>query len=58
LFFDLLKESSTFEHIDKLAKKYLGVDKYPAELHSPDEKRIIVRIKPERAAYLTQGPPS
>src|ERR671918_2271116 len=45
------------EHIDKLAKKYLGVDKYPTELRSPDEKRIIVRIKPERAAYLTQGPP-
>ncbi len=46
------------EHIDKLAKKYLGVDKYPTELRSPDEKRIIVRIKPERATYLTQGPPS
>ena len=44
------------EHIDKLAKKYLGVDKYPTELRSPDEKRIIVRIKPERAMYLTQGP--
>jgi PPOX class probable F420-dependent enzyme len=46
------------EHLDKLAKKYLGVDKYPTELRSPDEKRIIVRIKPERATYLTQGPPS
>ncbi len=46
------------EHIDKLAKKYLDIDKYPTELRSPDEKRIIVRIKPERATYLTQGPPS
>ena len=46
------------EHIDKLAKKYLCVDKYPTELRSPDEKRIIVRIKPERATYLTQGPPN
>jgi PPOX class probable F420-dependent enzyme len=46
------------EHIDKLAKKYLGVDKYPTELRSPDEKRIIVRIKPEKATYQTRGPPS
>ncbi|MFZ0513932.1 MAG: PPOX class F420-dependent oxidoreductase [Candidatus Nitrosopolaris sp.] len=37
------------EHIDKLAKKYLGVDKYPLRL--PDEKRIIIRIKPERVHY-------
>jgi PPOX class probable F420-dependent enzyme len=37
------------EHIDKLAKKYLGVDKYP--LHSPNEKRIILKIKPERVHY-------
>ena len=37
------------EHIDKLAKKYLGVDKYP--LHSSNEKRIILKIKPERVHY-------
>jgi PPOX class probable F420-dependent enzyme len=37
------------EHIDKLAKKYLGLDKYP--LRSPDEKRIILKIKPERVHY-------
>jgi PPOX class probable F420-dependent enzyme len=37
------------EHIDKLAKKYLGVDKYP--LRSPNEKRIIIKIKPERVHY-------
>ncbi|MFZ0895366.1 MAG: PPOX class F420-dependent oxidoreductase [Candidatus Nitrosopolaris sp.] len=41
------------EHIDKLAKKYLGVEKYP--LHSPNEKRIIIKIKPERIHYQ---PPS
>jgi len=35
--------------IDKLTKKYLGVDKYP--LRSPTEKRIIIRIKPERVSY-------
>ena len=37
------------EHIDKLAKKYLGVDKYP--LRSTDENRIILKIKPERVYY-------
>jgi PPOX class probable F420-dependent enzyme len=42
------------EHIDKLAKKYLGVDKYP--LRSPTEKRIIIKIKPERIHY--QPPPN
>ncbi len=40
-------------HVDKLTKKYLGVDKYP--LRSPNEKRIIIKIKPERVSY--QPPP-
>jgi PPOX class probable F420-dependent enzyme len=39
------------EHIDKLAKKYLGVDKYP--MRSPNEKRIIVKIKPEKIFYIS-----
>ena len=39
------------EHIDKLAKKYLGVDKYP--FRSPDEKRIILKIKPEKVFHLS-----
>lgn len=34
---------------DKLAKKYLRVDKHPPR--SPTEKRIIIRIKPERVSY-------
>lgn len=33
-------------HIDKLAKKYLGVDEYP--FRSPGEQRVIIRITPER----------
>lgn len=36
-------------HIDKLAKKYLGMDKYPRR--APNEKRIIIKIKPERVFY-------
>jgi PPOX class probable F420-dependent enzyme len=35
------------EHIDKMAKKYLGVDKYPESSRTPGERRILVRIKPE-----------
>ena len=38
------------EHIDKLAKKYLGVDKYP--FRSPTEKRVILKIKPENIFHM------
>jgi PPOX class probable F420-dependent enzyme len=41
------------EHVDRLSKKYLGVEKY--HLRSPNEKRIIIKIKPERIHY--QPPP-
>ena len=33
-------------HIDRLAKKYLGKDTYP--WRSPQEVRLILKIKPER----------
>jgi len=33
-------------HIDKLAKRFLGVEKYP--YRQPNEKRVIVRIDVER----------
>ena len=38
------------EHIDKLAKKYLNIDRYPS--HSPSIKRVICKIKPEKVYYL------
>ena len=38
------------EHIDKLAKKYLGKDKYPNR--APGEKRVILKIKPERVFHM------
>jgi PPOX class probable F420-dependent enzyme len=41
-----LVDEGADEHIDKLAKKYLGVDEFP--YHSPGEKRVIIRITPER----------
>lgn len=36
------------EHIDRLAKKYLGQDRYP--FREPGERRIILKIEPERVA--------
>jgi PPOX class probable F420-dependent enzyme len=41
------------EHTDRLAKKYLGMDKYP--YRTPNEKRVILKIKPERVFH--QQPP-
>ena len=34
------------DHVDKLAKRYLGMDKYPRR--SSDEKRILIKIKAEK----------
>ena len=39
-------EAGADEHIDKLAKRFLGVDKYP--YRQPTEKRVIVRIAVDR----------
>jgi len=38
------------DHIDKLAKRYLGVDKYP--FRSPTEKRIILKVAPENVFHM------
>ena len=37
-------------HIDQMAKKYLGMDRYPGR--APGEKRIILRIRPEKVLYV------
>ncbi len=39
------------EHADRLAKKYLGVDKYPFK--APGEKRIILKIKPDKIFHMS-----
>jgi PPOX class probable F420-dependent enzyme len=41
-----LVDEGADEHIDKLAKKYLGLDEYP--FRGPGERRVIIRITPER----------
>jgi PPOX class probable F420-dependent enzyme len=38
------------EHIDRLAKKYLGVDSYP--MRQPGEERVTVRISPEHVLHM------
>ncbi len=40
-----LVEEGALEHINKLAKKYLGEDKYP--YLGPGERRVIIQIRPE-----------
>ena len=40
-------ERGADQHIDKMAKKYLGKDKYP--FAQPGEQRILLKIKPEHA---------
>jgi PPOX class probable F420-dependent enzyme len=40
-----ITEKGADQHINKLAKKYLGVDKYPYA--QPGEVRVLYRVKPE-----------
>jgi PPOX class probable F420-dependent enzyme len=39
-------EAGADAHIDKLAKRFLGADKYP--FRRPGEKRLVVRVKVDR----------
>ncbi len=43
-------EEGAEEHIDKLAKKYIGEDKYP--WRAPGEVRVIARIRPDRVNVM------
>jgi PPOX class probable F420-dependent enzyme len=45
-----ITENGADQHIDKLAKKYLGQDKYP--FRQPGEVRVIYKIEPERAVTM------
>jgi len=38
------------EHIDRMAKKYMGVDAYP--FRQPGEARVLYYIEPERVAVM------
>ena len=45
-----ITEQGADAHIDSLAKKYLGQDKYP--YRRPDEVRVTYKIAPERASGM------
>jgi PPOX class probable F420-dependent enzyme len=45
-----ITEQGADEHIDALAKKYLGKDKYP--FRQPGEVRVIYKIRPDRVAQM------
>ena len=45
-----MTEVGADESIDKLAKKYMGVDQYP--YRQPGEQRVIVRIQVEKASGM------
>ncbi|HEY4385158.1 MAG TPA: PPOX class F420-dependent oxidoreductase [Ktedonobacteraceae bacterium] len=42
-------EDPKLDFINSMAKKYLGLDKYP--WHQPGDERIVVVVKPEHATY-------
>jgi PPOX class probable F420-dependent enzyme len=41
-----ISDEGAFDHIDKLAQKYIGQEKYP--YLQPGEQRVIVKITPEK----------
>jgi len=45
-----ITEQNADKHIDKMAKKYIGQDRYPWS--KPDEVRVIYKIKPERTSHM------
>ena len=47
---DEITETGADAHIDKMAKKYIGMDKYPHR--QPGEVRVLYRIKPERISSM------
>ncbi len=47
--FEITEEGAN-EHIDFLANRYLGVEKYPSA--GPSEVRVLYRIKPTRVTGM------
>ena len=46
-------EQGADEHIDKQAKKYMGVDKYP--YRQPGEVRVLYKIQPEHVSSMARS---
>ena len=47
---DEITEQGADKHIDKMAQKYIGQDKYPWS--KPEEVRVIYKIKPEHTSHM------
>jgi PPOX class probable F420-dependent enzyme len=45
-----ITEEGADEHIDKMAKKYMGVDSYPWK--RPEEKRVLYKIEPIKVSHM------
>ncbi len=45
-----ITEDGADAHIDSLAKKYLGREKYP--WRKPDEMRVLYKIRPDRVSSM------
>jgi PPOX class probable F420-dependent enzyme len=45
-----ITEDGAAQHIDKMAKKYMGVDKYPYA--QPGEVRVLYKIRPEHTTVM------
>jgi PPOX class probable F420-dependent enzyme len=45
-----ITEQGADAHIDKMAKKYLNLDKYPSR--QPGEVRVLYKIEPERFSSM------
>ena len=45
-----ITEQGAGEHIDKMARKYMGVDKYPYA--QPGEVRVLYKIEPEHTTSM------
>jgi hypothetical protein len=48
---DEITEEGAAKHIDKMAKKYLGKDKYPWS--RPGEQRVLIKVTPDK--FSTMG---
>jgi PPOX class probable F420-dependent enzyme len=48
-------EQGASEHIDELARQYLGVEKYP--FHQPGDVRVLFKIEPRRVATMESSMP-
>ena len=45
-----ITEEGANQHIDKMAKKYMGVDKYP--YHQPGDVRVMYKIEPTHTSQM------